>query len=401
MTAGFRRRKRGCGDGVVHAGVEACDDGNAVDDDACTNACTTPTCGDGILQTMLGEACDDGNNTNSDNCLNNCQLAVCGDGVIHTGLEQCDDGNNIDTDGCLTSCQSATCGDGYVEAGVEDCDDGNNENSDACLNSCVAATCGDGHIHQGVEQCDDGNVDNLDVCLSTCKYPESCHEIKTLAPSAQNGTYTLETGSGFFNVYCDMEENGGGWTLVARFSNNDDRNWMKDSGEWWYTLTEPTGNDTNVNDISDAYSPAFHQVVANEFKIGRTDEVKDLFVTTEGCLDGQTFREFITSFGDFQNGSTWSSNEVLGTCIGLLGGSWDVTNGFQGALCDAEIGAPSAVSFWADWGVGDGAVMMIGGGGGSGDCSGADHGIGVTEAAGASFVNGGDEDDFGFQGSDF
>ncbi len=29
----------GCGDGVVHEGVEACDDGNGEDNDACTNAC--------------------------------------------------------------------------------------------------------------------------------------------------------------------------------------------------------------------------------------------------------------------------------------------------------------------------------------------------------------------------
>ena len=28
-----------CGDGVVYAGEEQCDDGNAVDDDACSNAC--------------------------------------------------------------------------------------------------------------------------------------------------------------------------------------------------------------------------------------------------------------------------------------------------------------------------------------------------------------------------
>src|SRR5690606_3094594 len=39
----------GCGDGHLDPG-EACDDGNRVDDDACTNACALPRCGDGIVQ---------------------------------------------------------------------------------------------------------------------------------------------------------------------------------------------------------------------------------------------------------------------------------------------------------------------------------------------------------------
>ena len=32
-----------CGDGYIRAGVEQCDDGNAIDDDACRNDCTIPT----------------------------------------------------------------------------------------------------------------------------------------------------------------------------------------------------------------------------------------------------------------------------------------------------------------------------------------------------------------------
>jgi cysteine-rich repeat protein len=36
-------------DGIVHEGVEECDDGNDVDTDACTNACTNAVCGDGIV----------------------------------------------------------------------------------------------------------------------------------------------------------------------------------------------------------------------------------------------------------------------------------------------------------------------------------------------------------------
>ena len=55
------------------------------------------------------------------------------------------------------------------------------------------------------------------------------------------------------------------------------------------------------------------------------------------------------------------------------------------------------IGFWCDW-VGDGAVMMIGGGGGR-ICARADHGIGITETNAASFVeyvSGQTEYDFGY-----
>ena len=38
---------RSCGDGVVDAGFEQCDDGNDIDTDACPNSCRFTNCGDG------------------------------------------------------------------------------------------------------------------------------------------------------------------------------------------------------------------------------------------------------------------------------------------------------------------------------------------------------------------
>ena len=38
----------------------------------------------------------------------------------------------------------------------------------------------------------------------------------------------------FLKTYCDMTTSGQAWTLIARFSNSDAKNWMEDSGEWWY-----------------------------------------------------------------------------------------------------------------------------------------------------------------------
>ncbi len=89
-----------------------------------------PACGDGVVDP--GEACDDGNASNNDGCLNTCELADCGDGFVWFGVEACDDGNQSNTDACLNTCELASCGDGFVHAGVEEGDDGNDDPSDGC-----------------------------------------------------------------------------------------------------------------------------------------------------------------------------------------------------------------------------------------------------------------------------
>jgi hypothetical protein len=45
--------------------------------------------------------------------------------------------------------------------------------------------------------------------------------------------------------------------------------------------------------------------------------------------------------------------------------------------CSSDIQSSNKIGFWCDWSDGDGAVMMIGGGGS--ECDRADHGIGITE----------------------
>ena len=79
------------------------------------------------------------------------------------------------------------------------------------------------------------------------------------------------------------------------------------------------------------------------------------------------------------------------------GCQYKTTDGFQHAECSGDIQGADKIGFWCDWQDSDGSVMMIGGGGGR--CLGADHGIGITEADGASFVHkwqGEIEYDFGY-----
>ena len=124
-----------CGDGIVDVG-EPCDDGNDIQTDACRNDCQLNTCGDGFVHASI-EACDDGNAIDTDGCTSACAIATCGDGFVQAGVEACDDGNLNDDDACLSVCQVASCGDGFVHAGVEDCDDGNDDGSDGCVNCAV------------------------------------------------------------------------------------------------------------------------------------------------------------------------------------------------------------------------------------------------------------------------
>ena len=51
------------------------------------------------------------------------------------------------------------------------------------------------------------------------EYLASCLEIKQQSPSAESGTYRIETGTTntVLDVFCDMDTDGGGWTLVWSF----------------------------------------------------------------------------------------------------------------------------------------------------------------------------------------
>ena len=196
-----------------------------------------------------------------------------------------------------------------------------------------------------------------------------------------------------------MTSDGKGWSLIARFSNNDNKNWMKDSGYWWFDQQVAMGTTYSPSINADMISPAFWLVSGREFKITRSDDPSHtpLLQTTGDCLAGQTFRSKITSYGDFRNGKVWASNKCLGSCTVQYGGQYKSTDGFQEAECSGNIQSANNIGFWCDWDAGDGSVMMIGGRGNG--CNRADHGVGITEANAASFVEQGDtetEYDFGY-----
>jgi fibro-slime domain-containing protein len=250
---------------------------------ACADGCEDKiVCGDGVLQAM-GEECDDKNTAPGDGCSATCTVeagyvcpvpgvmcraAACGDGVL-AGLELCDDGNSMDGDGCSANCtfeanydcptpgQACTktnCGDGTLQ-GSEGCDDGNHYLGDGCGVNCeiepkcappepCTSTCGDG-IKLGDEACDDGNARDGDGCSSKCEVEPgwTCAE-------------KVGTDLTIPIVYRDFKAYQDGGHVAFQWTSNDpiDRTPKEDI---WVRTTLGTAADTTPEGVSLLGRPVF------------------------------------------------------------------------------------------------------------------------------------------------
>ncbi|XP_020892058.2 CUB and sushi domain-containing protein 1 isoform X2 [Exaiptasia diaphana] len=237
------------------------------------------------------------------------------------------------------------------------------------------------------------NIDECSTGANTCNVNAQCTD--TI------GSYTCRCNQEFQGNgrTCSIKghyQDSQGWTLIARFSNNDANNWMGDDASWWYNLKTPQGDITNPGVNQDMISVAFWFLKGNNIKITRSDDPHHtaLLQTTSNCFSTQTFRSMISSYGTFTHGTEWASNRCLGSCHVSYGGQYQSTNGFSQSQCGSNIQSSNYIGFWCDWSGGDGAVMMIGGGGSG--CKRADHGIAITEAGNAAFAdNSQGECDFG------
>lgn len=80
--------------------------------------CKMSYCGDGFVDTNMGEMCDDDNWSDSDDCVN-CMEATCGDGYLHETDEECEPSLDIN---CGQDCKLSKCGDGVVTLPIENCE---------------------------------------------------------------------------------------------------------------------------------------------------------------------------------------------------------------------------------------------------------------------------------------
>ena len=164
---------------------------------------TPANCGNGLVESGLGEECDDGNENNNDGCSSICKDEVCGDDIQQAG-EQCDDGNTDNGDGCDENCLSEICGDSVIATG-EECDDGNTTNNDGCSSVCLNEVCGD-DVLQTDEECDDGNTDNGDGCDENCEIETSSDP----SPTDYVGYWKLDETSASVDVQDSSPNNEDG-----------------------------------------------------------------------------------------------------------------------------------------------------------------------------------------------
>ena len=111
------QRGPSCGDGMLQAEQEQCDDGvnltlyGASGVPGCAPGCVVSGfCGDAKLDGIFGEECDLGTALNTgayNSCAPSCLLGPrCGDHKIQEAEgEQCDDGNTLGGDGCSRDCK--------------------------------------------------------------------------------------------------------------------------------------------------------------------------------------------------------------------------------------------------------------------------------------------------------
>ena len=87
---------------------------------------------------------------------------------------------------------------------------------------------------------------NDDSCIDSCNGQPSCLALHTANPSAESGVHTIYPQGlpGGIDVYCDMETDGGGWTLVEHGLNNNSANLRTNDAVG--TLGDPATNPSSA-----------------------------------------------------------------------------------------------------------------------------------------------------------
>lgn len=181
--------------------------------------------------------CGTGSDCTSQNCANSlCQPASCADGVRN--------GTETDID-CGGSCRP--CNNGKTCTLALDCSSG------VCSgNTCLPPNCGDGIKNSdetdidcggscgrcGVQQgCQSATDCSTAYCLhNSCVALATCNQLHQVVPNLQSGVWVIDPGQrptdrAPFPAYCDMNTDGGGWTLVLGYAHAGGTNPALASGQ--------------------------------------------------------------------------------------------------------------------------------------------------------------------------
>ncbi|MCB9744522.1 MAG: hypothetical protein H6741_10870 [Alphaproteobacteria bacterium] len=241
-------------DASVDEGVEStwyldADQDGYGDDARSAEACSAPT----SAYVASGGDCDDGD-----------------DSAYPSASEECDEVDNdcdsaVDEDftSSATTWYADGDGDGYGDAGASlfacdqpsgyvlddtDCDDGDGGANPGASEACDGV---DNDCNGTVD--DDSEVLGLSGCAAA-----SCEEL--LPYTSTDGLYYVDPdGAGEEELWCEMDRDSGGWTLIAVVSDDGTATWTWNNRDYWGSDTTTFGSSADLS--RDYKASAYHRLL--------------------------------------------------------------------------------------------------------------------------------------------
>lgn len=128
-------------------------------------------------------------------------------------------------------------------------------------------------VTNGSGKVTNANVTNVAVA---CLAATSCKAIKTGAPGATSGVYTIQPAAAAYPVYCDMVTDGGGWTLALKGAAASTE-FVYQSVHW---TTDDTLNAMETDlDAEDAKFQAFNDLAFTDVRVATKNTNGDGTIT--------------------------------------------------------------------------------------------------------------------------